>query len=321
MAQEDTVHGVTHVVIASSQAGQRIDNFLLTKLKGVPRTRIYRLLRKGEVRVNGKRIKPDYRLQDGDNLRIPPVRLAEREALPEVSRGLQELLESSILYEDSDLMVLNKPSGLASHGGTGVSLGLIEAARKVWPSTPLELAHRLDKGTSGCLILTKSLAAGNSITGQFRQRSVSKTYHALVDGLWPAKLKKVDAPLHREPERGGERRVTVSEEGKAAVTAFRVLQQFPDATLLEAMPESGRTHQIRVHTALHGHPLLGDDKYASDTSVKRWKERGVKRLCLHAYSLEFETPSGQHLAIVAPYDDSFQTVLGVAGRQGPERVK
>ena len=312
MQQEADFSVVTHLTVTASHQGQRVDNYMLARLKGVPRSRIYSLLRKGEIRVNKKRTKPDYRLVEGDVVRVAPIRVATATELPEPSPELSEKLMQSVLYEDDNLLVLNKPAGMASHGGTGVRLGFIEAVRQVWQNKNLELAHRLDKGTSGCIIVTKNLAAGKCITDQFRLHQVRKTYHALVQGKWPAGTTRVDSPLLRLPAAGGERLVKVSEDGKKALTVFRLLKAYRTSSLIEAKPASGRTHQIRVHAQLQGHPLLGDEKYSRNgDGYTYWKKQGIQRLCLHAATLEFTRPDGSTLIVEAPADDSFNTALAV----------
>jgi 23S rRNA pseudouridine955/2504/2580 synthase len=237
--------------------------------------------------------------------------VAERDELPRPSEALVQLLQNSVLYEDGDLMVLNKPSGLASHGGTGVKLGLIEAVRQIWETPGLELAHRLDKGTSGCIVITRHLPANNHMTALFREHEVSKTYHALVAGDWPDKLAEVDAPLERQTPRSGERFVEVSEDGKPALTRFRVLKRGNAATLVEASPASGRTHQIRVHAQVSGHPIIGDEKYGQPEINKKWKQQGITGLCLHARQLSFAGPDGQVIVVTAPYDRDFEQALAV----------
>ena len=287
------------------QEGQRLDNFLLARLKGAPKSLIYRIIRKGEVRINGGRAKPESRLKMGDKVRIPPVRLTETEATPAPGDKLRSLLQASILFEDEHLIVLNKPSGLAVHAGTGAALGLIEAMRSMYPELEaLELVHRLDKGTSGCLMLAKTGKARKGAMEAFRQHAVGKVYHVLVSGHWPASLKLVNKALRRQPERNGERKVTADSSGKASETRFRILQTFPGATLLEARPLTGRTHQIRVHAAESGHPVLGDDKYATA------KHKGINRLCLHAASLNMVHPvTGKPLQASAVYDASLNGIL------------
>lgn len=300
---------VQWLTIESAQAGQRVDNFLITLLKGLPKSRIYRIIRKGELRINRKRVKPEYRLQSGDQLRIPPVRLAERGELPGPSAGLTRLLQDALLYADDDLMVLNKPAGLAVHGGTGVELGLIEALRQIHEAPGLELAHRLDKGTSGCLLIARHPASLRYLGDAFRERRVSKVYHAVVSGRWPAHLTEVSLPLERLPERNGERMVAVSASGREALTLFRVLESLGGHTLVEARPETGRTHQIRVHAAHSGHPICGDDKYQAPEQLKRERDRGIRRLCLHAAELSLELPSGEQRHFTAHRDTGFEAVL------------
>jgi 23S rRNA pseudouridine955/2504/2580 synthase len=238
-------------------------------------------------------------------VRIPPVRLAEAQAVPVVGESLRTLLQGAILFEDDFLMVLNKPSGLAVHAGTGSATGLIEAMRQLYPRYPgLELVHRLDKGTSGCLLLAKTGKACKAAMDAFRQRDVAKIYHVIVSGKWPKSLQVVNQALRRMPERNGERRVAADDSGKASETRFRILESYPDATLLEARPLTGRTHQIRVHAAESGHPVLGDDKYAEG------KRKGINRLCLHAASLALTHPvTGKPLQVSAAYDASLQSII------------
>lgn len=308
---------VQWLTIEPGQAGQRIDNFLISLLKGLPKSRIYRIIRKGEIRINKKRVKPEYRLQGGDLLRIPPVRLAEREDLPRPSAGLTRLLQEALLYADEDLMVLNKPAGLAVHGGTGVELGLIEALRQIHDAPGLELAHRLDKGTSGCLLIARHPASLRYLGDAFRQRRVTKVYHAIVSGRWPAHRAEVRLPLERLPERNGERLVAVSASGREALTLFRVLEPLNDHTLVEARPETGRTHQIRVHAAHSGHPICGDDKYQTPEQLDRERGRGIRRLCLHAAELSLELPSGEQHHFMARRDAGFEAVLSGLRRACP----
>jgi 23S rRNA pseudouridine955/2504/2580 synthase len=297
--------------VGEPQEGQRLDNFLLNRLKGVPKTLIYRIIRKGEVRVNGKRPKPEYKLQLKDMVRVPPLRLPTPEDKGKPGEQLEKLLLASILFEDEQLMVLNKLAGLPVHGGTGVKLGLIEALRALRPELPaLELVHRLDKGTSGCIVLAKSGKARRGLTSAFREREVVKVYHALVAGKWPKQITVVDASLNRQAARGGERRVEISDEGKEARTDFKILQQFANATLVEARPLTGRTHQIRVHAALAGCPLVGDEKYNTAASNALFAHLGIKRLCLHAAEVSFPHPeTGKTQTIKAAYDPAFKQAL------------
>jgi len=301
---------VKFVDITEDQAGQRIDNFLLAKLKGVPKSRIYRILRKGEVRVNSSRVKPEYKLQGGDKVRIPPVRVAERKAPAGPGPKLQRLLERNVIYEDSVLLVINKPAGLAVHGGSGVSLGLIEALRATRPSHSfLELVHRLDRETSGCLIIAKKSSALRYLQDEMRARRVVKVYQALSTGRWPRGMKRIDMPLLKSELKSGERVVRVNPEGKASVTHFSVLQRFDKATFMEVTLETGRTHQIRVHSQFAGCPLAGDEKYGNDECNRQMKALGLKRMFLHAAKLEFRSPEGGKIRVEAPLPDELVQVL------------
>ncbi len=297
--------------VGEHQKDQRLDNFLVTRLKGVPKTLIYRIIRKGEVRVNGKRARPEHKLEVGDKVRVPPLRLPTAREPVQPGQQLQALLRGAVLFEDAAVLVINKPAGLPVHGGTGVKLGLIEALRVLYPELPgLELVHRLDKGTSGCILLAKTGKARRNLTTAFREHQVLKIYHALVAGAWPQRVKTVDASLQRQPERGGERRVEIDAEGKSAQTDFRILKRFGIATLVEAKPLTGRTHQIRVHAALAGCPLVGDDKYSDKGGNAPFVKRGIKRLCLHAAELRFQHPdSGKTVQVKADYDPAFSRAL------------
>jgi 23S rRNA pseudouridine955/2504/2580 synthase len=277
--------------VDAGSAGQRIDNFLLRELKGVPKSRIYNLLRRGEVRVNKGRVKAEYRLQDGDQVRIPPVRSAVAEAKPggAPSQGLQQRLNAAILFEDDGLLVLDKPAGLAVHGGSGLSYGLIEALRAMRPEARfLELVHRLDRDTSGCIMVAKKRSALVTLHAALRGDGVDKRYLALVAGHWPQARRRVAAPLEKNTLQSGERMVRVSTAGKEALTEFEVVERFAQATLVEARPVTGRTHQIRVHAQYAGHPLACDDKYGDRDADIRFREQGLRRLFLHAHSLSFD---------------------------------
>ncbi|MBA2778607.1 RluA family pseudouridine synthase [Billgrantia kenyensis] len=302
---------VQWVEVAEGQSGQRVDNFLITRLKGVPRTLVYRIVRKGEVRVNKKRVKADYRLQVGDMVRIPPLRLAPREAVKQVSDNLRNLLAGSVLVEGPGWLVMNKPAGLPVHGGSGVKIGLIEALRQVREDLDfLELVHRLDRDTSGCLLLAKSRPALLSLNEALKQQRMDKRYLALVAGRWPARREFVSARLDRFDAGNGERRVRVDASGKVARTRFATREALPRATLVEAEPVTGRTHQIRVHAAHAGHPLLGDDKYGSREGEALARRLGLSRLFLHAESLTFPEPSsGRPVQIRAPLPDELEAVL------------
>ena len=291
-------------------AGQRLDNFLLRELKGCPKSLIYRVIRKGQVRVNGKRSKPDTRLNQGDKIRIPPVRLPDREQPPKPGTSLASLLQGSVLHENEDFLVINKPAGLAVHGGSGVRLGLIEALRQLRPEwQDLELVHRLDRDTSGCLVIARNTSFLREINRQIKEKSVTKIYYALVQGFWPDSLKEVSAPLAKNHLKSGERMVRVSPDGKAALTRFRVLEHLErQATLIEAQLETGRTHQIRVHCQHAGHPVLGDPKYGNRNLPAPLQD--IKKLCLHASQLEFSYPrDGPRHKFQAALDQDFEAIL------------
>ncbi len=297
--------------VAPELAGQRIDNFLITALKGVPRTLVYRILRKGEVRVNKGRIKPEYKLQAGDIIRVPPIRLPERDAPVPVAQGLLERLEAAIVHEDKGLIILNKPAGIAVHGGSGLSFGVIEAFRQLRPDAKeLELVHRLDRDTSGLLMIAKKRSMLRHLHEALRGDGVDKRYMALVRGHWPTGKKQVSAPLLKSNLRSGERMVEVNPEGKEALTLFKVLRRFGDfATLVEARPVTGRTHQIRVHALHAGHCIAGDPKYGDEAFTRELRELGGKRLFLHAYALSLTLPDGSRLEVKAPVDDTWASAV------------
>ncbi|MGD8106476.1 23S rRNA pseudouridine(955/2504/2580) synthase RluC [Pantoea sp. FN0302] len=302
------------VAISAEEAGQRIDNFLRTQLKGVPKSMIYRILRKGEVRVNKKRIKPEYKLQAGDEVRIPPVRVAEREEAA-ISPKLERVasLKDAILYEDEYILILNKPSGTAVHGGSGLSFGVIEGLRALRPEARfLELVHRLDRDTSGVLLVAKRRSALRSLHEQLREKGMQKDYLALVRGQWPSHIKTVQAPLLKNILQSGERIVRVSSEGKPSETRFKVEERYTFATLVKASPVTGRTHQIRVHTLHAGHPIAFDDRYGEREFDKQLSATGLRRLFLHAAALSFNHPhSGDRMRIEAPLDDELKQCLAV----------
>jgi len=298
-----------HIVrISERHNGQRLDNFLIRELKGVPRARVYRLIRRGEVRVNKKRCKPDLKLSYGDEVRIPPVRTGKASQTEKVSPGLTQLLRSSVLLETDLLLVLNKPAGMPVHGGTGVRLGIIEALRQMqedWRN--LELVHRLDRDTSGCLLIAKKANALKVLQKEFKEKRVDKTYHVLVHGQWPADLKRIDIPLRKNKLSSGERIVQASNEGKSATTGFKVLENYCDSSLVEARPTTGRTHQIRVHCQYAGHPIIGDGKYGPKSIPDALK--GAKKLCLHAVRIKFLDPASDGwLELEAPCDKFFKSL-------------
>lgn len=282
---------VQNVLVPESHAGQRIDNFLLNRLRGVPRARIYRMLRKGEVRVNKGRVKPVYKLQENDLIRIPPVSVSDKRVILTAS-GSDRLawLEETILHEDDGLLVLNKPAGMAVHGGSGVSWGVIEALRVLRPDClELELVHRLDRETSGCLLIAKKRSKLRQLHALLREGSIVKIYRALVAGAWPVSHWKVEQPLLKI-EKSGERVVVIHPEGKAASTFFHCLEPFGEASLMEVRLDSGRTHQIRVHAAWSGHPVVGDEKYGDPDVNARMRMLGLHRMFLHASGLRFRLP-------------------------------
>lgn len=294
---------VKWVEIDDAHAGQRLDNFLIGQLKGVPKSRIYRIVRKGEVRVNKGRVDVKYRLENGDSVRIPPVRVAEsNDDKVFIKSELKNSLEKDILFEDESFIAINKPSGFAVHGGSGIDSGVIEALRAIRPDARfLELVHRLDKDTSGCLLIAKKRSSLRTLHELFRDDKVDKTYLALLAGCWQRKKQWVDAPLLKNVAKSGERMVVVSKAGKSAQTFFRRIQSFQDATLVEASPKTGRTHQIRVHAAHLGHPIIGDDRYGDVAVNQAFKKRGYKRLFLHAKELRFPHPvSGKTVTLQAP---------------------
>ncbi|MCS5558780.1 MAG: 23S rRNA pseudouridine(955/2504/2580) synthase RluC [Oceanospirillaceae bacterium] len=306
-----TATAVKFVTIDDDRAGQRIDNFLITQLKGAPKSLIYRIVRKGEVRVNKGRIKPDYKLKDGDIVRVPPVKLPEPNAPAAVSKGLEKQLRDAILYESPGLIIVNKPHGLAVHGGSGINLGLIESLRQLYPNErALELVHRLDRDTSGCIMVAKKRSTLRAIHAQLREGGIDKVYHALVIGGWPKGCQKVDAPLLKNVVQSGERMVRVDQQGKRCITRYRILQTLGQFTLVEAKPITGRTHQIRVHCQHMGHPIVGDPKYGIDETNQQQRKIGLNRLFLHAAQLRLVDPStDKKIDVRAPLDLRLQAAV------------
>lgn len=304
------------LTIEAEHEGQRIDNFLKTQLKGVPKSLIYRILRKGEVRVNKKRIKPEYKLCPGDEVRVPPVRVAEKNELPSANLGSIQRLESQILFEDEAMIVLNKPSGMAVHGGSGLSFGVIEGLRALRPEARfLELVHRLDRDTSGVLLVAKKRSALRSLHEQLRVKTMRKQYLALVRGQWQSHVKVVNAPLRKNDLQSGERVVRVNSDGKPSETRFRIARQFAEATLVECSPITGRTHQIRVHTQHAGHPIACDDKYGEAAFDEKMRAQGLKRLFLHAWRLSFTHPAdGREMQVEAPLAPELDNFLNKLAR-------
>jgi 23S rRNA pseudouridine955/2504/2580 synthase len=307
--------GVQYIEAGEGDAGQRLDNFLVRILKGVPRTHVYRLLRKGEVRVNSKRAKPDQRVEAGDRVRLPPIRRPEPAAAG-ASRppgpSLLKLVTDAIVYEDGDLLVLNKPAGLAVHGGSGMAHGVIEVLRAARPdATELDLVHRLDRETSGCLIVAKRRAALRDLHAQLREGQVEKRYLALVCGKWNLGQKRIELPLATGERRGGERHVAVRTHGQVAVSTFRPVQFFGNvASLMEVEIGTGKTHQIRVHAAYAGHPVAGDDKYGDRERNQELRNYGLNRMFLHAASIGVNRPGTREpLHVSAPLSTELHAVL------------
>ncbi|AVR88511.1 RluA family pseudouridine synthase [Thauera aromatica] len=298
---------VRHARIDEEAAGQRIDNYLLRIAKGVPKSHVYRILRSGEVRVNGRRVQQTYRLAEGDEVRIPPIRVAEptRSAPAPAGKPLP------VVYEDDALLVIDKPSGKAVHGGSGVSYGVIEQLRAQRPEVRLlELAHRLDRETSGLLIVAKKRSALTALHDMLREGRVEKRYLTLVPGRWANPLQHVKAPLYKYLTAEGERRVRVSDEGKPAHSVMRLVKRWGGYSLLEVELKTGRTHQIRVHLAHLGFPLCGDDKYGDFALNKRLEGEGLKRMFLHAARLSFRHPlTGEALAFESPLPTDLQSFI------------
>ncbi|MCK5524391.1 MAG: 23S rRNA pseudouridine(955/2504/2580) synthase RluC [Thiomargarita sp.] len=301
---------VTYLNISADQAGQRIDNFLHTRLKGVPRSHIYRILRTGEVRINKGRIKQTYRLMVGDVLRLPPVQCQLKEPYEHNPDRLKKLA-NAILYEDAQLLVLNKPAGIAVHGGSGINGGVIEGLRYLFPNAPyLELVHRLDRDTSGCLMIAKKRSMLRRLHDLLRIGGIRKQYLALVQGRWDPRITRVEAPLKKNTLQSGERMVQVSAKGKLAVSQFNIKQLFATTTLLGVRLETGRTHQIRVHTAYKGHPIAGDTKYGDETFNQQMRHDMLKRLFLHAEQLDIFLPDiNYRITVHAPLSSALQQVL------------
>jgi 23S rRNA pseudouridine955/2504/2580 synthase len=314
----------SHVLITNEDAGQRLDKVLARLLADIPRSHLFRLLRKGEVRVNGKRAKPELRLAEGDDLRLPPVRPAVVTEGPKpVPRRLTDQLEAAIVHEDERLIVIDKPSGIAVHGGSGMAFGVIEALRASRPGEELELVHRLDRDTSGCLLIARKRSALRALHGLLRDGEFEKGYLALLGGKWELGTKRITAPLRTDLRVGGERTVKVDANGKEAVTEIRPVQFFGKiATLVEVRLLTGRTHQIRVHSAYAGHPVVGDEKYGNDDLNSLLRERGLRRLFLHAHSVSFKWPeSGKEVSINTPLPAELKAVLDQLTDGGVRQMK
>lgn len=311
-------NAVEWVDINADQAGQRIDNFLLTYLKGVPRSLVYRILRTGEIRVNKGRVKAPYRLQAGDRIRIPPVNRSPTGQTSLPSQKTVERIQNAILYEDDRLIILNKPSGIAVHGGSGLNYGVIEAMRASRPNEKfLELVHRLDRDTSGCLVIAKTRAALRQLHALLREEEtdgIDKRYLALVKGSWRGGARDVNAPLHKNTLSSGERMVRVSPEGKASLSIFKPIASSAIASLVEVQLMTGRTHQVRVHAAHIKRPIAGDTKYGDEEFNRQMRDLGLKRLFLHAWRLEFTLHEPQQtICITAPLESQLINTLQQLG--------
>ena len=305
MRQPDTsapATGARTVTVPVDRAGQRLDNFLLGQLKGAPRSLVYKLVRSGQVRVNGGRAKAERKLDAGDEVRIPPVRLQmpDEDGKSPPPKGLLAALEAAIVFEDARLLAISKPSGMASHGGSGISFGVIETLRALRPNESFELVHRLDRDTSGLMVIAKKRAALVELQALLREdhgAGIAKRYLTLLTGRMPDGVMSVDAPLHVGLRQGGERHVQVSANGKPSMSHFRALERRGGQSFCEVRIDTGRTHQIRVHAQHIGHPIAGDDKYGDEAANRRLREQvGLKRLFLHASTLEFALDGGK-----APY--------------------
>ncbi|UNK41452.1 RluA family pseudouridine synthase [Luteimonas sp. S4-F44] len=309
--------GVRLVRVSDERAGQRLDNFLLGQLKGAPRSIVYKIVRSGQVRVNGGRAKAERKLEAGDEVRIPPVRLAPAGEAGTPSRGLLAAMEASIVFEDARLLAISKPSGIASHGGSGISFGVIETLRALRPNQSLELVHRLDRDTSGLMVLAKKRSALTQLQALMREdhgAGIRKRYLALLAGRLPGGTMSVDAALHVGLRQGGERHVQVNAAGKPSLSHFQVLERRGGQSYCEVRIETGRTHQIRVHAQHIGHPVAGDDKYGDLAVNRRLREQiGLRRLFLHAASLEFTLDDGEAYVLNAPLAEDLREALDRLG--------
>ena len=310
---EATRPRVRMITVDERGDGQRVDNFVLRECPSVPKTRLYKAMRKGEIRVNKGRVKPEHRVHLGDIVRLPPLAVPSNAPKSVAPQGWQERLERSIIFEDEFLMAINKPSGLAVHGGSGLNFGMIETLRVMRDDLRfLELVHRLDRDTSGLILVAKKPGALKALHGLLRNRNgIRKRYLGLVAGRWPSHVRDVDAPLLKQERASGERIVKVAKGGQSSLTSFRIRERFAAHTLIEASPITGRTHQIRVHAQSVGFPLLGDDKYANELSIKATSVLRLKRLFLHAEQLRFKLDDRVY-ELKAEIDDELEGVLNKA---------
>lgn len=296
------------ITISGDQEGQRIDNFLVKHLKGVPRSHVYRLLRSGQVRVNSGRKKPHYKLQSGDQLRIPPVRTSEAEQQI-IPVSVIDKIRSSVIYQDDDIIAINKPSGIAVHKGSGLKFGIIEVIRQIYPDDNIELVHRLDRETSGCLLLARNRRILKRLHELLREESpvrIEKTYHALLCGRWQGGRRTVDIGIEKV-KRSGEHMMQAGLSGDRAISHFEPVSIFDDCSLMKVTIETGRTHQIRVHASYAGHPIVGDSKYGDKSCNQHFREIGLKRIFLHAIRLQL--PLDEPITIEAPVSEELESLL------------
>jgi len=299
---------VTKINITKDDAGQRIDNFILRKYKSLPRSKVYRILRRGEVRINSGRVAPSYKIKENDELRMPPVRISEDTELPNFDQSKKVI--DFILYEDKDILIIDKPTGMAVHGGSGIKFGLIELIRAARPDQKnLELIHRIDRETSGCIMLSKKRSILRLMHEQFRLGAVKKNYFALVKGFWRYSGNKIDKSLMTHHRKGGERYVTCASSGKKALTQVKLIDQYKDCALIQCQPVTGRTHQIRVHLSDLGYPILGDKRYGNQEINMKLKKIGMKRLFLHAQSIGFIDNNGNDRLYSSPVPKDFDNFI------------
>jgi len=296
-----------HERVTDEQDGQRVDNFLIRHAPGVPRSHLYQLIRKGAVLVNGKRVKQTRKLVAGEQVRIPAMAVAPSKSI-NVPARLSDEIGSSVIYEHADFLVVHKPAGVAVHGGSGLAFGLIDALRQHRDEKSLELAHRLDRATSGCLLVGRGLSSTRRLQDLFRRKSIEKNYLALVDGAWPEHIQSVDQPLLKNVRHAGERRVMVSPDGQSALTHFEVLKRYQQATLMKVTLDTGRTHQIRVHALHSGCPVVGDTRYGDNRHNTAFKKRGLSRLYLHAERLAFAW-EGESVSVTAAPEHAWSKSL------------
>lgn len=315
---------VKFIEATSEDVGQRLDNFLMRQFRNVPKTLIYKIIRKGEVRINKGRVKQNTRLKEGDIVRIPPIRVPEK-TVTKVPFGQMQRIENNILFEDNDLMVINKPSGIAVHGGSGIDFGLIEILREMRPlAKRMELVHRLDRDTSGCILIAKKAMVLRELHAQIREDKMVKEYITLLAGKWDKSKNKIDLPLMKNTLQSGERMVKVDVNGKASISFFNAIASYPSSDLVTVRLKTGRTHQIRVHALSEGCPVVGDDKYGDRSANKEMKKLGMKRLALHAQFLSFRHPNIENeedswMKIEAPLHDDFKKTIANLNKQKEEK--